>query len=101
MFSFIPHHRQSGRQRLIVVLLLGLLLGLGQVLLSTHAHAGDLTLHEDCVLCHQHGAGFDATSAASTLPYFGRLTLHTPFRIGTAPHILPLAPRARSPPLAC
>jgi hypothetical protein len=101
MLSFMPPSSPHRRQRLILVLWLGLLLGLGQLLLSTHAHAGELLQHEDCVLCHQHGSGFDCLPPAAVLPDFGALSQHTPFSAGIAPFILPLAPRARAPPASC
>jgi len=98
MRSFIPQPLQHSRQRLALALLFGLLLGLGQLLLSTHAHAGEWAQHENCVLCHQQGSGFDESMPKAALPYFGQLSQHTSFVAGMAPFILPLAPRARAPP---
>lgn len=98
MHSSPRQHRPYGRQHLLLVLLLGVVLGLGQLLLATHDHADGLAQHEDCVLCHQHGSGFDHIPPTAQLPDFGQLGQHTPFQAGTAPFILPPKPRARAPP---
>lgn len=101
MSSAAQHHLQHGRQSLLVVLLFGLLLGFSQLLFATHSHADELAQHEDCVLCHQHGAGFDCVPPTALLPEFGLLSQHTPLPAGLVPFILPLAPRARAPPASC
>lgn len=86
-------------QRLLQALLLTLLLGAAQLLLATHSHADDTLQHESCVLCHQHGSGFDFLPATTPLPEAVPATLQLATPAGTLTSRRAPRPRSRSPPI--
>ena len=97
--SALPHQFfRRGRQHPLLIAVLLLCLCAGQVLSISHVHASSVLQHDDCVLCHFQGAGFDALPA-------------TGLNLATAAYAAPLAvlsasmpasqlarPRARAPP---
>jgi len=93
-----PAH--AARQPYVVALLLALVLCVSQLAVLGHSHAQGLAHYDDCSLCQQHNAGFDAVPSDPPQALAAGAAVATIDQGHAKAQGRPLAPRSRSPPLS-
>jgi hypothetical protein len=93
-----PAH--AARQPHVVALLLALVLCVSQLAVLGHSHAQGLAHYDDCSLCQQHNAGFDAVPSDPPQALAAGAAVATIDQGHAKAQGRPLAPRSRSPPLS-
>jgi hypothetical protein len=93
-----PKHLHSRWRHPLLLAVLLLWLCASQVLTASHVHAPSALQHDDCVLCHFQGAGFDAIPATGLT--VASAAHAAPFAVlpVASPALRQARPRARAPP---